>query len=124
MEREKQEENEARRGGGEAQSPSPEMGRGSWAGSSQPQPAGKLRPGGFWPRVGRVWWPQHPSPFSCPGSPPLGRVTHLGKGRRRTVCVAGAGGPVKAPQLTVLLQEGGWAGLTFRQEGNSPRWRS
>lgn len=60
MEGEKQEEKEARQRGREAQSLSPEMGRGSWAGSSQPQLAGKLRPGGFWPRAGGVWWPQHP----------------------------------------------------------------
>lgn len=41
----------------------------------------------------------------CPGSRPLGRVTHLGKGRGgRGLCTGLP--PEKTPQLTALLQEG------------------
>lgn len=52
-------------------------------------------------------------------------VTHLGKGRRIPGCVHR--GRLSLRRLLSSLcfcRKEGWAELTFRQEGNSPRWRS
>lgn len=62
MEGEKQEENETRQGGREAQNPSPGRRRGSWPrGAADPSWQESRRPGGSWQSWG---WPGGPDP-SC-----------------------------------------------------------
>lgn len=125
MEGEQQEENEGRPGV-EVQSPGP----GGWArelgqGSHRHWLAGKLGARWLVAQSQRVCGPT----VLCGEPWPVlayhpGQLTHLGKGRRRRrgLCSGGCRLRRRLGSLCFCRKKS-WAGLTFRQEGNSPRWR-